>query len=301
MKRNKKNIIESITTFKELNTNPLEYMYSTKFKRSELNLDARIANHWYDKGLFPRQYDDGSWFIFNLPEAFWVKIMMRLRGFNIPLETLKNLKDNLFDEAKNVFKVEQKVEIINQIKALGLIDDNNINEISENKEIWDQLFKIKLTDFEQMIQSIILERKNYFMLLNLEGKTIIGNYEDLDNVKNEEYLDRYKKIVTKSHVHLSMNEILSDLVKTLGYSICTEKIPIFTKKEIETLELIEKISDFTLDFRKKAPHQYETIRVDENNINEIKTMIYELILEKNYQNIVIHPLYGKFHHLEVNA
>jgi hypothetical protein len=301
MKMNKKNITESISKFKELNTNPLEYMYSTKFKRSELKLEARIANHWYDKGLFPRQYDNGSWFIFNLPEAFWIKIMMRLREFNIPLDTLKNIKDNLFDEAKNIFKVEQKVDIINQIKTLGLIDDNNINELSENKEIWDQIFKIKLTDFEQMIQSIILERKNFFMLLNLEGKIIIGNYEDWDNIKNEEYLDRYKSIVSKSHIHLSMNEILSDLVKTLGYSICTEKIPIFTKKEIETLELIEKISDFTLDYRKKAPHQYETVRVDENNINEIKTMIYELILEKNYQNIVIHPLYGKFHHLEVNA
>lgn len=301
MKDQKENIIQAINTFEALNTNPLKYMYETTFKRSELKLDARNANHWYEKGLFPRKYDNGSWFIFNLPEAFWIKIMMRLREFNISLDTLKNIKENLFNEAKNIYSEEQKEDILSKIKDLGIIDENNISEISEDKAIWDKIFKIKLTDFEQMIQSMLLERKNFFLLLNLEGKTLIGNYEEWDSIKNEEYLEKYKTIVSKSHVHLSMNEILSELVSTLGYSICTEKIPIFTKPEMETLELLEKITDFTLDFRKKAPHQYETIRVDENNINEIKTMIYELILEKNYQNIVIHPLFGKFHHLEVNA
>lgn len=301
MKTKNEKIVDSINSFNELKTNPIEFMNNTTFKRSELNLEARVINHWYEKKLFPRKYVAGSRFVFNLPEAFWIKLIMKLREFNVSLEQLKIMRENIFKEQKKIYSEEDKDEIIKTIKSLGLFEEETTNDLAEDKKIWDKIFKIKLTDFELVIQSILLERKNYYAILNAKGDVIFGNHEDHINIKNEEYLKLHKEISTKSHIYINMNEIFRELANTLKKTKCTEKIPIFNKKEIETLELLEKVNVFTLDYRKKAPHQYESIRVDENNINDIKTMIYELILEKNYQNIVIQPLYGKFHHLEANA
>jgi hypothetical protein len=301
MKKRKEKIVDSINLFNELKTNPIDFMNNTTFKRSELDLDARVLNHWYDKKLFPREYVAGSRFVFNLKEAFWIKIIMKLREFNVSLVQLSKIKENLFKEQKKIYSEEDKDEIIKTIKSLGLFEDDVTNKLEDDKKIWDKMFEIKLTDFELIIQSILLERKNFYILLNEKGDVIFGNHEDQKNIKNEDYLKLHKEISTKSHIYLNMTEIFKELVGTLEKTKCTEKIPIFNNEEIETLELLEKINVFTLDYRKKAPHQYESIRVDENNINEIKTMIYELILEKNYQNIVIHPLYGKYHHLEANA
>jgi DNA-binding transcriptional MerR regulator len=75
-----------------MKTNPIEFMRNTKFKRSELKLDPRVANHWSDKGLFPNKQETGAWLIFNLSEAFWVKIIVKLREFNVSLDVIKKIK-----------------------------------------------------------------------------------------------------------------------------------------------------------------------------------------------------------------
>ena len=100
-----KNIIDK---FIKMKTNPLDFMRNTTFKRSELNLDARVANHWAEKGLFPKKYDTGSWFIFDLTDAFWIKIIMKLREFNVSLEVIKHIKEEFFNTPKSIVDIENQ-------------------------------------------------------------------------------------------------------------------------------------------------------------------------------------------------
>ena len=46
-----------------------------------------------------------------------------------------------------------------------MFKEEEVNQITED-EIWDKVFNIKLNDFEKMLQSILLERKQYFITYN---------------------------------------------------------------------------------------------------------------------------------------
>ncbi len=292
-----KNIIDK---FIKMKTNPLDFMRNTTFKRSELNLDARVANHWAEKGLFPKKYDTGSWFIFDLTDAFWIKIIMKLREFNVSLEVIKHIKEEFFNTPKSIVDIENKEFVIQKLKDLEMFKEEEVNQITED-EIWDKVFNIKLNDFEKMLQSILLERKQYFIILNNKGNVILSNEENIESLNDNKYIAKYQEIVSKSHLRLSMNEVLREFVETLGELVCTEKIPILTKMELETIQLMNMEETYTLNLRRTGQSDYDIIHLNENNRNEYKTLVYELIIEKKYRNIVIESRNRKFHILEINA
>ena len=292
-----KNIIDK---FIKMKTNPLDFMRNTTFKRSELNLDARVANHWAEKGLFPKKYDTGSWFIFDLTDAFWIKIIMKLREFNVSLEVIKHIKEEFFNTPKSIVDIENKEFFIQKLKDLEMFKEEEVNQITDD-EIWDKVFNIKLNDFETMLQSILLERKQYFIILNNKGNVILSNEENIESLNDNKYIAKYQEIVSKSHLRISMNEVLKEFVETLGELVCTEKIPILTKMELETIQLMNMEETYTLNLRRAGQSDYDIIHLNENNRNEYKTLVYELIIEKKYRNIVIESRNRKFHILEINA
>jgi DNA-binding transcriptional MerR regulator len=292
-----KNIIDK---FIKMKTNPLDFMRNTTFKRSELNLDARVANHWAEKGLFPKKYDTGSWFIFDLTDAFWIKIIMKLREFNVSLEVIKHIKEEFFNTPKSIVDIENKEFVIQKLKDLEMFKEEEVNQITDD-EIWDKVFNIKLNDFETMLQSILLERKQYFIILNNKGNVILSNEENIESLNDNKYIAKYQEIVSKSHLRISMNEVLREFVETLGELVCTEKIPILTKMELETIQLMNMEETYTLNLRRAGQSDYDIIHLNENNRNEYKTLVYELIIEKKYRNIVIESRNRKFHILEINA
>jgi DNA-binding transcriptional MerR regulator len=292
-----KNIIDK---FIKMKTSPLDFMRNTTFKRSELNLDARVANHWAEKGLFPKKYDTGSWFIFDLTDAFWIKIVMKLREFNVSLEVIKHIKEEFFNTPKSIIDIENKELVIQKLKDLKMFKEEEVNQITDD-EIWDKVFNIKLNDFEKMLQSILLERKQYFIILNNKGNVILSNEENIESLNDNNYLAKYQEIISKSHLRISMNEVLREFVETLGELVCTEKIPILTKMELETIQLMKMEETFTLNLRRAGQSDYDIIHLNENNRNEYQKLVYELIIEKKYRNIVIESRNRKFHILEINA
>lgn len=295
---NEKNKLKNVfDAFIEMKTNPIEFMRNTKFKRSELQLDPRIANHWSDKGLFPNKQETGAWLIFNLSEAFWVKIMVKLRKFNVSLEVIKKIKAAFFTEPKIIFKPEEKDFLIQKIKESEMFNEEILKDVGD-EEIWASILKIKLSDFELMIQSILIQRKPYFIILDNHDKVLLIEESSLLSQTDESYLDDYYEITKKSHIRISMNEILGDLVTTLGDLKCSEKIPILTKNEAKIIQLLRGDNISKIEIRYKNNTEPEIIEVtSKNEINE-KARLSELIISRGYQNITIKTQNGHAVHCE---
>jgi hypothetical protein len=295
---NEKNKLKNVfDAFIEMKTNPIEFMRNTKFKRSELKLDPRVANHWSDKGLFPNKQETGAWLIFNLSEAFWVKIMVKLRKFNVSLEVIKKIKEDFFTEPKIIFKPEEKDFFIQKIKESEMFNELILKDVGD-EEIWASILKIKLSDFELMIQSILIQRKPYFIILDNHDKVLLIEESNLLSQTDESYLDDYYEITKKSHIRISMNEILGDLVRTLGDLKCSEKIPILTKNEAKIIQLLRGDNISKIEIRYKNNTEPEIIEVtSKNEINE-KARLSELIISRGYQNITIKTQNGHAVHCE---
>ena len=283
---NKNNFKKVLDAFNEMNTNPIEFMRNTKFKRSELQLDPRVANHWSDKGLFPSKQETGAWLIFNLSEAFWVKIIVKLREFNVSLDVIKKIKEDFFTEPKLIFKPEEKSFFIQKIKESDVFNEEMLKHIGDD-EIWESILKIKLSDFEIMLQSILLQRKPYFIILDNHDKVILLEENSLLTQTDESYLVDYYEITKKSHIRISMNEILGDLVRSLGDLKCSEKIPILTKNEATIIQLLRGDNISKIEILYKNNTKPEIIEVTSNNeINE-KARLSDLIISRGYQTIKI--------------
>ena len=292
---NKESLERVIETFKKIGKNPIDLMRNTQFKRSELGLDARVANHWSEKGLFSRDYDNGSWLIFDLTEAFWVRIIMKLREYNVSLETIKEIKESFFDGELHKLPEINKDELIRLLPHSEVLSKEQLNQVID--EILEKHLKsLELSTFEKVILSVIFDRYPYFILLNNSGKALLAAEDNPELNSNKEYRELYNEITSKSHLRISLNEILAELVSTLGEMICSEKIPVLTQNEAEILRLIrtENMSKLELHFSQDS----KPIRVDITTENKLieSARLTDIIMSNGYQNISIKTQNGKITH-----
>ena len=278
-----------IERFKEMKTNPIEFVKKQTFKRSELNLDARVAKHWADKGLFTKEYDDGAWFIFDFVDAFWLKTIMKLREFNISLEVIKNIKDEFFSTPKSIMDEEIKPYLIQKIKESELFSQMNMQHRSD-EEIWKSVFKTEINAFEIMLNKILLDRSSYFLIIDQKGKSLLTEeiIDEKEVEKDLEFKLKFKEINSKSHLRISLMEILIDLVKTLGDETCISKIPILTYDEGEILKRAknEQIKSIELEIEKDS--KAEIIKITKENTDYYLNQLNELIISRKYEYITIH-------------
>lgn len=66
-----------------------ELMNDRRFTVGETDVAYRVINHWDQSGLLPDGVrGDGSWRKFTLPEMVWLKAVVRMRDFGLPLEKI---------------------------------------------------------------------------------------------------------------------------------------------------------------------------------------------------------------------
>ena len=287
---NRKNKIQGlIERFEEMKTNPIEFVKKQTFKRSELDIKPRIAKHWADKGLYTKEYDEGAWFVFDFIDAFWLKTIVKLRKFNVSLEHIKNIRDEFFNTPKSITDEENKPYLIQKIKESELFSQMNVKHLSD-EEIWKSVFKIKITAFEIILQSILLDRTSYFLIIDQEGKSLLTKeiIDEKETDNDQEYKTKFKEITSKSHLRISLMEIFIDLVNTLGDETCISKIPILTYDEGEILKRAknEKIKSIELEIEKDS--KAEIITITKENSDYYSNQLNEIIISRKYEYITIH-------------
>ncbi len=293
----KKNLKEVFDAFVELKTNPIEFLNSTTFKAKTLKLNSRVANHWAEKGLFPRNFEPGTWFVFNLTEAFWIKIITKLRDFNIHLEVIKQIKEGLFTEPEVMISEDMKDQVIQHLRVNGILNDEQLI-LAKEKSIWSDIQKIKLNYFERVILSILLERRHYFLLSSLDGKSILIEENQLLEQNDTEHISTFNQIASKSHIRISFNEILGDLVTTLGDLNCSTILPVLTMKEAKIIRLLREKSISKVEIRYNDDSEPHLIEITSTNLIDERSRLNDLIISRGYQEIIAKTQNGKIVHCE---
>ena len=161
-----------------------------------------------------------------------------------------------------------------------------------DEEIWKLLLKIKTSDFEIILQSILLDRTSYFLIIDQKGKSLLTEeiIDEKEKVEenDQEHKTKFKEITSKSHLRISLMEILIDLVKTLGDETCISKIPILTYDEGEILKRAKnkKIKSIELEIEKDS--KAEKITITNENTDYYLNQLNEIIISRKYEYITIH-------------
>jgi hypothetical protein len=235
MKKNEQ-VKKTFDAFVEMKTNPIEFMRERRYTLKEFGFSPRVANHWIEKGIIGDSHEAKKKIILNLTEVFWLKLTEQLRAFNVSIEGIKRIKDEFFTKPQNIFGDIEKEMAIEKLKELNLIPKEFEKHFNDD-QIWVDLAKYQLNDFELLIQHILLERTPYFLIFDNKDEFIFIQERNL-YYKDIDFNNKLQRISRKSHIRISMNDVLEEIVDVFGPLACTDKLPILSKYEAEIIDLM---------------------------------------------------------------
>jgi hypothetical protein len=290
MKKNEQ-IKKSFDAFVEIETNPIEFMRERRFTLKEFGFSPRVANHWIEKGIIGDSHEAKKKIILNLTEVFWIKLVDQLRSFNVSIEGIKKIKDEFFTKPQNVFRAIEKESVIEKLKELNLIPKEFEKHFNDD-QIWADLAKYQLNDFELLIQHILLERTPFFLIFDNKDEFLFVQEGSLDN-NDYDFKNKLERITRKSHIRISINDVLEDIVDVFGPLACTEKLPILSKKEAEIIHLMRTENAARVEVRYNNESKPHIVEVTTKNLISERARLNEIILSRGYQDITFKTQNGQ--------
>jgi hypothetical protein len=276
---------KSFDAFAEMNTNPIEFMREKKFTLKDFNFSPRVANHWIEKGLIANDHQAGKKIKLSLSEAFWLKLVDQLRSFNVSLESIKRIKSDFFDRNYNVFEGLTKQQITEQLMQLKLVNPQNLKFFDLDQYLLE-LSKIQLNDFELMIQSILIERIPFFLIFDTKSNFILLKEGQFSN-ESEAFQIEYEQITRRSHIRISMNNVLEEFVESFGPLNSFERVPILTKQESEVVQLMRTEDVSKVEIRYNGNSKPQMVEITTKNMINERARLNEIILSRGYQDITL--------------
>jgi hypothetical protein len=272
-----------------------EKMLEPKFKIKDLKLSARVANHWEEKDLFFNTTQKSKLNVFNLIDSVWIKIMIQLRAFNVPLETLKYLKDNFIFSFNDIIESPENNIVNETIFALaGEENKKEVGIIMKSSEYKKALENLKINILELFIMDLLLLQNDYRFLINSKGDFLPFK----ENCYNEiSELIEFKEFIKSTHISISLPEILKDLIGEVEIDNIKAEINDLTEIETEIITAIreDNIKSVEIIFSGKTK-KAEIIKITkENSLNE-SLKLKELIFSGGYQDLKITTENGKIVH-----
>lgn len=272
---------------------PLDYLRIPRYNRRSVDVPARILNHWDKMELLLKRNPLGATYSFSLAETFWIKLIQKLRAYNLPLELIKQLKDELCLISQSEDLLKSKDEIVNFFTSQGFsLTKIELEQMFKSAEFIASVNSVNVTLLENILLDLILTRTDHRILINEQGEVFLFN-KDRRN-PDEDYNQSMNQFMSNTYLSISLFEIIKELIADLGEDECSENQNILTKEEAIVLKLLKqdditKIEISFNDTTKKA----ETIKVTQSNSVDNLNRIQDLIIRNGYQDISISTQKGK--------
>jgi DNA-binding transcriptional MerR regulator len=269
-----------------------------QFAISEIGITHRWITHWDNQGLIDNHREGTEWRRFSFIEYIWLRIIVRLREFNLPLAAIKRVKKFLWAPvAKQDFELAER-DFLQAIKA-GEVPIPPGKTLEEFEKTMKAIFKNPkiVADYINTLFLIVyfmqLYKKPYCLLIEKSGECGAVNFatEELAQqslavlVGQIDYSDFICINLYKILQEFFSNEKIEDEVMM--------KIALLTEKEEQILGLIQA-GDFTeLSIKLNNNKQY-LVKVKRNkSLERITNEVSSIISRGKYQDIKLVTQEGK--------
>lgn len=265
-----------------------------KYKPTELGLTTRVANLWDQNQLFFEENKSRQWNRFDLVESVWIKLVIELKKFNVQSQIIKTVKSNFINQPfKDENLLKKALEQINMNKS----GDQIVAEVS--KELKKEHVKNYLKSFQTNILELIIRdtiayRNEYIILILPSGEVI-----PVQSTHNNEshVIEAIKFYKTQTHVSISINSLLSELMVNLSTIEFQSKLKIITEEEQKVLDVLrlENITKVEISYKLNSK-KINTIEFTTETPIQKQCRLSDIILTGGYQNISIKTQAGEIVH-----
>lgn len=254
-----------------------------QFAASDLGLKPRWVIHWEEKELFLKQTPKGKWHSFNTIEAFWIKILLKLRNYKFPLDSIKEVKNNLVLKY-NDFNKEAQDTVLDVVKNIGK-QKGEVDIIAQlSKETFEQLlnqFEINL--LEIVIVDMVIFRNDWRLLINEKGLIILvkENFDDLYAGMEDVSL-----FLQGSYLSISLKEILRELIEDIDLNTSVN-IRLLSYEEAEVINTIRQENILSVEVLMKKGNKPFQINTKKEIKIDSAARITDLINSGEYKEITL--------------
>ena len=169
-----------------------------RFTLKDVGVSHRWVAYWQENGLMINDFVGGKMKRLNLVEYVWLKLIIKLREFKIPLSVIKEVKESLFTRlpVEEMLKVKSQQDLIRQFAKM---QQQEIPEgFLDSKELEDEVKKKVNVNFFQLIIVDIIILKNLFSLIITKKGEVIPykeryrneyfSHPQISNIMNSSYL-----------------------------------------------------------------------------------------------------------------
>lgn len=265
----------------------MEKIRERVFTSIDLGANYRWIDHWYSKGLLLSSYDKHKWKKFNLIEYAWIKIILKIREFDIGLQTVATVKEILDSDftVEDISKNSESNfnELVTQISPSDQL--TAAKKIISDPGIQNNIKEMQFNILEIMIMDILLLGNCYSILINTKGEIFPVKFSFLELYSN---IPQFQNLIHGSFVSVSVTEILRDFIIEKDIAVNNKKrLALVTEEEALVLNTIRQddlrsvIIRFDNDKKMNLLEEVREKKVDR------ATRLAELIMAKGYQDITI--------------
>lgn len=285
----------------------LPNFYTSEFTLTELNINAYQYLQWKKADLLLKSTevdDTKKWVRITYTEAAWIKLIQKMKEFELSSEAIRVLRDEL----------KLKVPSINEPHYLDLIEKSNLltqfdSELTA-KELFEMMMKLKSnkdpfdTKFNFLIIGQIVTETETQVLLYREAdrwKTVITNKEILEKVNGTDEV--YEKVKKEAHFVFPLKDCIDDLNLSFLQNEkpkYLDKNPTLNEKEKMLIKEIQK-REFKEILIKNKNNEELKIEIKEDrqiNTSDLK-QIASVLGHKNYKKISITKRNDEHAYLEI--
>lgn len=269
------------------------YIDAKPFSLKDTGITHRLVTYWGEKGLLPKNPID-KWRKFNLVELVWIRVIAKLRSFNVGIDVIAEIKNELFEDLGPLIGDQLSVEKVKEVyqKAGMAYTDELLNEIDfkkANSEVYSPFLLL-------FIAKVFLNKTDISILIKATGETsskktgskrsIELMFFDVNNF-NESYEKHGASFFLKdSFISISMNEALKDVIEIAEVGKL-ENMILLSEEERKILEYVRKgkLKSIKIRFNEKS----EPVLLEVSSEKKVKpeSRLLEIFHNKGFHDIEI--------------
>ena len=285
----------------------LGFLWERKHSLDSLGISSKNIFDWAKQGLLLDPVKPKARRKYSIVEFVWLKLIVGLREFGLPLQSIRNLRETLlavitfpeiFDAYldptnEKEFIAEFGEEKLNAIRS-EIMEMKNGQSETEMQEFFDSIFSAEMRFMTTLISYLVLNavdsRKEVNFFINAKGDCLIGASEN-DFQETEE-----KRFFIDPYIKYPLSNLLSEFLQQDDI-VSHEEIlqyKLLSKKELLLIDLLKKDNLVSLTVRLDQHQQIKLIETEENvRVDNARGKITDFIMRNNYQEIVCKTQDGK--------
>ena len=275
----------------ERNPEMLELFAGQPFKVIDTGIHPKLIADWNRHGLLIKSPERNRMHRFSLSEMVWVKLIEKMRSYNVELDVIRKFKDeNVVFERENLEQIFHDPGLKESIASLVNPSERKILDefFSMNENVKKFLSTLPIDIFsinqlEGMILFCLMVKRPFSILLGENGEPFFFSpafleYPELDS---KELL----KVLSGSYVSISLTEVLAECIAVAPMEKISKEIRLVTDDEAAVLAALQEDGIQSLNIRFDRKGEMDLLEITKLEVVDKKARLMELILMNGYQDI----------------